>query len=37
MAKRVAKRTIGVQDDSQDAYKRDTVLTSIRERGRHPN
>ena len=37
MAKRVAKHTIGVQDDNQDAYKRDAVSTSLRERGCHPN
>ena len=37
MARRVVKRTMGVQDDGQDTYKRDAVLTSVRKRSRHPS
>ena len=29
MVGRIAKHFMGIQDDSKDAYKRDTVLTSI--------
>ena len=36
MAGRIAKRSIGVQDDSEDTYRRDIVSTSIRKRGCHP-
>ena len=32
MAKRVAKCTMGVQDDGQDTYRRDAVSTSVEER-----
>ena len=34
MVERVVKRTMGIQDNSQNTYRRDTVLTSIWERGR---
>ena len=37
MARRIAKRSMGVQDDDKDAYRKDTVLTSIWKRGCHPN
>ena len=37
MAGRIAKCSMGIQDDGEDAYKRDTVLTSIRKRGCHPS
>ena len=37
MAGRIAKLSMGVQDDGKDAYKRDTVSTSIRKQGRHPS
>ena len=30
MAKRVAKRIIGIQDNSQNTYRKDVVSTSIR-------
>ena len=36
MAERIAKRSIGVQDDDKDTYRRDTVSTSIWKRSRHP-
>ena len=29
MTRRIAKRSIGVQDDGEDTYRRDTVSTSI--------
>ena len=31
MARRVAKRIMGVQDDGQITYRRDAISTSIRE------
>ena len=37
MAGRIAKRSIGVQDDGEDTYRRDIVSTSIRKRGCHPS
>ena len=37
MAERFAKRSMGVQVDDKDTYKRDTVSTSIRKLGRHPS
>ena len=37
MVERIAKRSMGVQDDDKDAYRRDTVSTSIRKQSRHPN
>ena len=37
MVERIAKRSMGVQDDDKDTYRRDTVSTSIRKLGRHPN
>ena len=37
MVERIAKRSIGVQDDDKDAYRRDTVSTSIRKLGHHPS
>ena len=37
MAGRIAKRSMGVQDDGEDTYKRDTVSTSVQEQGHHPS
>ena len=37
MAKRIAKRSMGVQDDDKDVYRKDTVSTSIQKLSRHPS
>ena len=35
MTRGTAKRLIGVQNDGEDTYRRNTVLTSIREQHGH--
>ena len=37
MTRRISKRSMGVQDDGKDAYRRDIVSTNIRKLGRHPS
>ena len=36
MARRIVKHFMGLQDNDKDAYRRNTILTSIWKRGSHP-
>ena len=37
MAKRITKRFIGIQDNDKNAYRKDTISSSVWERGSHPD
>ena len=36
MAGRAAKCIVGIQDNDQNTYKRNTLSASVQERGRYP-